>query len=75
MATNRALLPVAIAVLSTLSALSLGCTHIAVYDRAELAHPSMAKADLDGPAAGHVYAVHEGAVGGGSIAESGCGCN
>jgi hypothetical protein len=31
--------------------------------------------DLEGPAAAHVLAVHEGATGGGSLAESGCGCN
>ncbi len=58
-----------------LSVLSLGCTHVAAYDRAQLAHPTMTTADLDGPAAGHVHAVHEGAIGGGSVAESGCGCN
>ncbi len=51
------------------------CTHVAPYERGQLAHPSMAVSDLDGPAAGHVRAVHEGATGGGSIAESGCGCN
>jgi hypothetical protein len=55
--------------------LSLGCTHVAAYDRAQLAHPTMTTADLDGPAAGHVHSVHEGATGGGSVAESGCGCN
>jgi hypothetical protein len=55
--------------------LALGCTHVAAYDRAQLAHPTMAAADLEGPAAGHVHAVHEGAAGGGSVAESGCGCN
>ena len=54
---------------------SLGCTHVAAYDRAQLAHPTMTTADLDGPAAGHVHSVHEGAIGGGSVAESGCGCN
>jgi Domain of unknown function (DUF4266) len=52
-----------------------GCTHVAPYDRAKLAHPTMADADFDGPAAEHVRAVHEGATGGGSLAESGCGCN
>jgi uncharacterized protein DUF4266 len=51
------------------------CTHVAPYDRAKLAHPTMADNDLDGPAAEHVRAVHEGATGGGSLAESGCGCN
>jgi Domain of unknown function (DUF4266) len=61
--------------LVALSLASLGCTHVAAYDRARLAHPTMTTADLEGPAAGHVRAVHEGAVGGGSVAESGCGCN
>jgi hypothetical protein len=55
---------------------SAACTHVAPYDRAQLAHPTMTTgAILEGPAAGHVRAVHEGAAGGGSVAESGCGCN
>jgi len=64
-----------LALLSLASLASMGCTHVAPYDRAQLAHPTMTTADLDGPAAGHVHAVHEGAIGGGSVAESGCGCN
>lgn len=52
-----------------------GCTHVAPYDRGRLAVPTMASSDMEGPAAGHVRAVHEGATGGGSLAESGCGCN
>jgi hypothetical protein len=35
----------------------------------------MMTTELEGPAAGHVLAVQEGATGGGSLAESGCGCN
>jgi hypothetical protein len=58
-----------------LSLASFACTHVAAYDRAQLAHPTMTTAELEGPAAGHVRAVHEGAAGGGSVAESGCGCN
>jgi hypothetical protein len=54
---------------------SVACTHVAAYDRAQLAHPTMSTAELEGPAFGHVRAVHEGAAGGGSVAESGCGCN
>ena len=50
------------------------CAHVAPHERAQLAHPTMTL-DLQGPAAGHVYAVQEGATGGGSVAESGCGCN
>ena len=52
-----------------------GCTHVAPYERGKLAHPMMTADDLEGPAAAHVLAVHEGATGGGSLAESGCGCN
>ncbi len=51
-----------------------GCAHVAPYDRALLAHPSMTESN-ESAAAGHVYAVHEGAMGGGSVTESGCGCN
>ncbi|HEX3772551.1 MAG TPA: DUF4266 domain-containing protein [Polyangiaceae bacterium] len=53
---------------------AVGCTHVAPYERAKLAHPMMTE-DLEGPAAAHVLAVHEGATGGGTLAESGCGCN
>jgi hypothetical protein len=52
----------------------LGCTHVAPYERGKLAHPTMTE-ELEGPAAAHVLAVHEGATGGGSLSESGCGCN
>jgi hypothetical protein len=62
-------------VVGLISLLSSACTHVAPYERGALAHPTMAAAALDGPAAGHVHAVHEGATGGGSVAESGCGCN
>ncbi len=58
-----------------LVAFTAACTHVAPYERAKLAHPTMTDGELDGPAAEHVYAVHEGATGGGSVAESGCGCN
>jgi hypothetical protein len=51
------------------------CTHLAPYERGRLAHPMMTADDLEGPAAGHVKAVHEGATGGGGVSESGCGCN
>lgn len=55
------------------SALS-ACTHVAPYDRARLAYPSMVEG-YESAMSGHVRAVHEGASGGGSVAESGCGCN
>ena len=60
---------------ASLLALASGCTHVAPYERGALAHPSMTSATVQGAAAGHVHAVHEGAVGGGSMAEGGCGCN
>jgi hypothetical protein len=59
-----------VALLATLS----GCTHVSPDQRALLAHPSM-NLELETAAAGHVHAVHEGAAGGGGVAESGCGCN
>jgi Domain of unknown function (DUF4266) len=52
-----------------------GCTHVAPYQRGKLAQPTMTADDLDGPAAAHVLAVHEGATGGGPLSQSGCGCN
>ena len=61
--------------LSLLGLLSAGCTHVAPYERGALAHPTMASGGPEGAAAAHVHAVHEGAMGGGSVAESGCGCN
>lgn len=55
--------------------LASACTHVAPYERGRLAHPTMTAADLSGVAESHVRAVHEGAAGGGSMAEGGCGCN
>lgn len=52
-----------------------GCRHVAVYERQKLAHPTMTTASPAGVAEEHMYSVHEGAVGGGATAESGCGCN
>jgi hypothetical protein len=60
------------------SALSLSltaCAHVAPYEREKLAQPSMATADVAGPAEGHVRAIHEGATGGVLGAGGGCGCN
>ena len=54
---------------------SVACAHVAPYERGKLAHPMMTSDHLEGPAASHVLAVHEGAIGGGSLSESGCGCN
>lgn len=55
--------------------LSFGCTHVAAFQRGKLAHPTMTTDDAAGPAEAHIHAVHEGAMGGGGAAESGCGCN
>ncbi len=54
---------------------SAACAHVAPYERGKLASPMMTADDLQGPAAAHVQAVHEGATGGGAVTESGCGCN
>ena len=51
------------------------CTHVAPYDRARLAHPTMSIGPSHGPGESHMQAVHEGATGGSVGAESGCGCN
>jgi hypothetical protein len=50
------------------------CQHVSPYQRARLAHPTMT-GDFSSPAAAHMVAIHEGAVGGGSAGEAGCGCN
>jgi hypothetical protein len=52
----------------------VGCTHVAPYDRGRLAHPTMTQ-PMGSAAADHLHAVQEGATGGGTVAESGCGCN
>ncbi len=66
---------VALAVSSALAVLSAGCSHVRPYERAKLAHPTMASGSLAGAGEQHMYGVHEGAVGGSDGAESGCGCN
>lgn len=62
---------VAAALLAGLS----GCTRVRPYQRELLAHPTMLLTSLASPAESHVYAIQEGASGGGSGAEGGCGCN
>jgi hypothetical protein len=54
---------------------ALGCVHVPPYQRGRLAHPTMLLGEMAGPGEAHVYAIHEGAVGGGSAVEGGCGCN
>ncbi len=51
------------------------CAHVAPYERAKIAHPTMTPAELAGTGESHVRAVLEGATGGTIGAESGCGCN
>lgn len=58
-----------------LAVIAPGCAHVPAYQRGRLAHPTMLLVDFAGPAQSHVQAIHEGAVGGGSGAEGGCGCN
>jgi hypothetical protein len=67
--------PNTLLLLASLVATMTACTHVAPYQRAKLAHPTMATSDLAGPGEAHVRAVHEGATGGTVGAESGCGCN
>jgi hypothetical protein len=61
-------------VLVVLVLVSTGCTHVRPWERSQLAHHSMTT-EQTGPALGHVYTVHEGAVGGEAGPTSGCGCN
>jgi hypothetical protein len=51
------------------------CTHVKPFERGRLAHPTMLLGDMARPGVAHVYAVREGAVGGGAGAQGGCGCN
>lgn len=61
--------------LAVLSLSLAACTHVRPWERGKLAHPTMVGPNLPGVAEEHVYAVQEGATGGGASAESGCGCN
>jgi hypothetical protein len=58
-----------------LALLAGACVHVSPYQRGKLAHPTMLLGDLAGPAEAHVYAIQEGATGGASSVEGGCGCN
>jgi hypothetical protein len=51
-----------------------GCQHVLPYQRARLAHPTMTE-EFTSLGAAHMTAIHEGAVGGASAGEAGCGCN
>jgi hypothetical protein len=65
----------AIVGLVALALLGASCVRLKPYQRGRLAHPTMLLDDSAGPAAAHVYAIHEGAAGGSSSVEGGCGCN
>jgi hypothetical protein len=55
---------------------TLGCSHVAPYERGTLAHPTMSAEDpFKTPLAAHVEDVSEGAMGGLSGGGGGCGCN
>jgi hypothetical protein len=51
-----------------------GCADVAPWQRAKLAHPTMAETE-ESPGRSHLLAVREGASGGTDSAHSGCGCN
>mgnify|MGYP002625837974 FL=1 len=66
---------VALAIMGFGLVMGTGCTTVAPYERAKLAHPTMAAHDLAGPGEEHLRAITEGAIGGSAGAGSGCGCN
>jgi hypothetical protein len=61
--------------LAVMAGSASGCARVAPHQRGRLAHPSMLLTDFSSAAESHIYAIQEGAVGGGSGAEGGCGCN
>ena len=52
-----------------------GCARLRPWERGKLAHPTMLLTDFTRPGEAHVYAIQEGAVGGATSVEGGCGCN
>jgi hypothetical protein len=58
-----------------LAVFASGCTAVAPYERAKLAHPTMTAVDLASEGAMHVRSIDEGAIGGSAGVGSGCGCN
>jgi hypothetical protein len=64
-----------VVMLAMLVMCSVGCARLKPYERGRLAQPTMLLGDMARPGAAHVYAIREGAVGGGAGAEGGCGCN
>jgi hypothetical protein len=57
------------------AAVAGGCARVQPWERGRLAHQTMLLVDQARPGEAHVYAIQEGAVGGASAAEGGCGCN
>ena len=51
------------------------CVHVRPYQRERLSHNTMTTGNWGGPGEVHARSVHEGAIGGGSAGEAGCGCN
>jgi hypothetical protein len=72
---SRCVRAVAAGGLLAVLALGAGCIHVPPYQRGRLAHPTMLLQETAGPGESHVYAIHEGAAGGGAAVEGGCGCN
>jgi len=72
---GRASRPIALTLVALPLLLASACTHVPPYRRGRLAHPTMLLQETAGPGESHVYAIHEGAVGGGAAVEGGCGCN
>ena len=72
MSTTR-ILPALVLTLALFTA--AGCVRLSPYQRGRLAHPTMLLVEQAGPGAAHVHAIHEGATGGASAVEGGCGCN
>jgi hypothetical protein len=60
-----------LAALATLPA----CVHVRPYQRERLANETMIAGEWSGPGEIHARSVREGAIGGGSAGEAGCGCN
>lgn len=56
-------------------AVATGCAEVKPYERAKLAHPTMAAADMASMGESHLRAISEGAIGGSGGTGSGCGCN
>ena len=73
---KRSLPPiVALVVMAVGLFVNSGCSTVAPYERAKLAHPTMAANEMSGPGEEHLHAITEGAIGGATGAGSGCGCN